>query len=174
MTGRSLAALAATAALLAGCAAQADRPAPPRPSQAASASPTASGPAYRVVRVADGDTLTVSRDGREVTVRLIGVDTPETVDRRKPVQCYGPEASAYTRRLKGQRVRLERGDQAKEKYGRELAFVWVGGRHVNLDLIQRGYARAEDYGHRHRYQRQFEAAEREARAKRVGRWGRCP
>lgn len=101
-----------------------------------------------VVRAVDGDTLDVKLDGdeREIKVRLLGVDTPETVDPRKPVQCFGKEASAFTKSLtEGMRVRLDADPQADEvdKYGRLLRNVILGdGRDLNALLVGEGYAYA--------------------------------
>ena len=82
-----------------------------------------------VVHVSDGDTITVQVGERTEKVRILGADTPETVDPRKPVQCYGPEASAHTKaRLKpGTRVQLETDAEVRDKYGRLLAYVYVDG-----------------------------------------------
>ena len=84
----------------------------------------------RVVRAVDGDTLEVRLDGGAVeTVRLIGVDTPETVKPDTPVQCFGPRASAFEHRtVEGRRVRLLVGVEPRDFYGRLLAYVWVEGR----------------------------------------------
>ena len=132
----------------------------------------------RVVRVVDGDTLVVSGVG---TVRLIGVDTPETVKPHTPVQCGGREASGFTKSLaEGQRVSLSFDGVAgrKDRYGRTLAYVWVlSGRNVeflNYDLIYRGYGREYDFaGQAYRYRSVFQRAERSARARGVGVWGAC-
>src|SRR5215510_6696699 len=103
------------------------------------------GTTYRatVVDTIDGDTIVVQfRDGARDTVRLLGVDTPETHHPTKPVQCYGPEAEAYTRsRLAGREVTLERDAEARDKYGRLLAYVIVDGARYNDELLRGGYAR---------------------------------
>ncbi len=80
-----------------------------------------------VTEVVDGDTVVVAfPGGRSETVRLLGVDTPETVDPDEPVECYGPEASAFTHaRLDGRQVRLEKDREERDRYGRLLAYVYV-------------------------------------------------
>ena len=98
---------------------------------------------YRVVDVLDGDTIVVRRAGAaEETVRLLGVDTPETHHPTKPVECFGPEASAYTTsRLLGEAVRLEDDVERRDLYDRRLAYVYVDGARFNDELLRRGYAR---------------------------------
>jgi len=120
------------------------------------------------VRVVDGDTLEL--DGGE-RVRLIGVDTPETVDPRRPVQYFGKEASAFARRLaQGRSVRLEYDQETSDRYGRTLAYVYLpDGTFLNAEIIRQGY------GHAYtrfpfRYQAEFLALEREARAQGRGLW----
>jgi micrococcal nuclease len=140
-----------------------------------------------VDRVVDGDTIVVtgavSIDGRErETVRLIGVDTPETVHPRQPVQCYGPQASAYTKaRLpKGITVtlRFDAGTTAlrdRTPSRRLLAYVWrTDGRHHNLELVKGGYARAAHYPPQDDHRDAFKQAEAKAKAANKGRWGACP
>jgi micrococcal nuclease len=121
-----------------------------------------------VVRVVDGDTLLL--DGNE-RVRLIGVDTPESVDRRRPVEYYGKEASAFTRRLaEGKRVRLAFDQQRKDRYGRTLAYVHLeDGTLLNAEIIRQGYGQAYTR-FPFRYLEQFRAYEREAREQRRGLW----
>lgn len=102
------------------------------------------------VRVVDGDTIVIEGpDGKRASVRLIGVDTPEVKHPRKPVEPHGPEASAYTKaRLVGRKVRLVRDGTAGDfdRYGRTLAYVYVGDECVNETLIREGYGRAyRDY-----------------------------
>lgn len=101
-----------------------------------------------VVRAVDGDTLEVRRDGETdpIKVRLLGVDTPESVDPRRPVECMGKEASAFTASLtNGRRVQLEADPEADEvdKYGRLLRNVILDdGRDLNALLVREGYANA--------------------------------
>ena len=131
--------------------------------------PTATkGPWRTVLRVVDGDTIILN--GRE-RVRLIGVDTPETVDPRRPVQFFGKEASAFTKRMvEGKRVRLEYDQTRKDRYGRTLAYVYLeGGTHLNAEIVKRGY------GHAYtrfpfRYLEEFRRYETEARKARRGLW----
>jgi micrococcal nuclease len=128
-----------------------------------------------VIDTVDGDTIVVRlADGRTETVRVLGVDTPETKDPRKPVQCYGPEASAYTRdRLQGRRVTLERDVELRDKYGRLLAYVYVDGERLGDELLRRGYARFLVIAPNGEHARAMLAAEMEARAERRGLWGAC-
>lgn len=133
--------------------------------------------AATVTRVVDGDTVVVDLDGREEKVRLIGIDTPETKSPTKPVQCYGKEASAHTDELLpgGTPVRLERDVEARDTYGRLLAYVYrlSDDRFVNLDLAQGGYADtlriAPNVTHADELQAAVDAAHRQA----SGLWGTC-
>src|SRR4051794_22491057 len=94
-------------------------------------------PNATVVRVIDGDTIDVDFDGRTVRVRLIGIDTPETKKPNTPVQCYGPEASAFTKHAlpEGTGVLIVRDLEARDDYGRLLGYVYRGsdGMFVNLE-----------------------------------------
>lgn len=103
----------------------------------------------RVIHVTDGDTFDVELDaepGKEFKVRMLGVNTPETVDPRRPVQCYGEQASDFTKAtLSGKRIRLEADPQADErdKYGRLLRNVILeDGTDYNAKLVAEGYANA--------------------------------
>jgi micrococcal nuclease len=101
------------------------------------------GGTVRVVRVVDGDTILVSLDGRQERVRYIGVDTPETVKPDTPVQCFGKKASAYNHALvDGRSVRLVGDAEARDRYGRLLAYVYRAGDglFVNAALVRGGYA----------------------------------
>lgn len=118
----------------------------------------------------DGDTLVV--DGVE-TVRLIGVDTPETVDPRRPVQYFGREASNFTRALAlGRMVRLEFDVDRRDRYGRTLAYVYLSdGMFLNAEIIRQGYGYAYTR-FPFRFLEAFRAYEQEARAAGRGLWGR--
>ena len=131
-----------------------------------------SGP-YPVSKVVDGDTIWVERAGRPVKVRLIGIDTPEVHDPRKPVQCFGQEATAAAESLlAGKQVLLESDpSQASiDRYGRDLAYVWVDGVLANLVLIQGGYAHEYTYDVPYRYQTLFRAAQQHAEQDGLGLW----
>ncbi len=128
-----------------------------------------------VVHVSDGDTITVQVGDRTERVRILGADTPETVDPRKPVQCYGPEASAHTKaRLKpGTHVSLETDAEARDKYGRLLAYVYVDGVRYDDELLRLGYARLLIIAPNGVHARAMLEEELEARAAHRGLWGAC-
>ncbi|MFL5892163.1 MAG: thermonuclease family protein [Solirubrobacterales bacterium] len=128
----------------------------------------------RVVRVVDGDTIVARVGGRNEYVRYIGVDTPETVKPDTPVQCFGPDASDENHRLvEGRTVRLTFDREVHDDYGRLLAYVHLGKRFVNAELVRDGYARtlaiAPNTSHAGEFQR---LAAKAARAGR-GLWGAC-
>ena len=129
----------------------------------------------RVTSVVDGDTLDVTWHGRPERVRLLGVDTPETVDPHRPVGCYGPEAAAFThRRLQGRTVRLRFDRQRRDRYGRLLAYVEVDGRRFNDELLTDGYARLLVIPPNGRRGRAMLDEELAARSAGRGLWGACP
>jgi micrococcal nuclease len=126
-----------------------------------------------VSRVIDGDTVELSnRD----YVRYIGADSPETVDPRKPVQCFGVEATRRNKELvEGKSVRLEKDVSDRDKYGRLLRYVYLqDGTFVNLELIKEGYAAASIFPPDVKYADVFNAAEKEARGLKRGLWNSCP
>ncbi len=142
------------------------------------ASPTAAGGHGRettVTRVVDGDTMHVSLHGRDVTIRFIGVDTPETVAPGQPIECFGPEASRFaTRALTGERVRLEFDVERIDPYGRTLAYVWMpDGTMFNQALVRHGFATVATYPPDTKYVERFEAAQRAAKSANRGLWGAC-
>jgi micrococcal nuclease len=127
-----------------------------------------------VVRVIDGDTIEVRISGRREDVRLIGVDTPETVKPGTPVQCFGPQASHFTHQLlEGKQVRLVFGVERRDIYGRLLAYVHLRRRFVNALLIRRGLARTLTIPPNDRFAPLLHGLE--LRAARAGRglWGAC-
>jgi endonuclease YncB( thermonuclease family) len=136
----------------------------------------------RVDRVVDGDTIVVTRQGvsSTETVRLVGVDAPESVDPDRPVGCFGPEASEYLTDLltPGTAVYLEvdpvQGDT--DRYGRLLRYVYEftadgPGNSINLRLLSEGYAEA--YRGDHRRASEYDDAKREAEASGAGLWSAC-
>jgi micrococcal nuclease len=131
-------------------------------------------PTATVVEVIDGDTVDVRLDGQVVRLRLIGIDTPEVVDPRQPVQCFGREASAKAHALlDGQTVALEADptQDDRDRYGRLLRYVWLpDGRPFNLEMIAQGYAFEYTYDLPYKYQAQFQQAERVAREQGRGLW----
>jgi micrococcal nuclease len=130
-----------------------------------------------VVRVVDGDTVRVRLGRTTQTVRYIGVDTPETVKPNEPVQCFGPQASAYNKHLvANRRVRLQFGPERHDRYGRLLAYVYVVGekRSVSAELVARGYGRVIAIAPNTAHVRAYLRLERSARHERLGLWGACP
>lgn len=133
-------------------------------------------PWSRVISVVDGDTLVVRVDGHRETVRLIGIDTPETKHPTKPVGCFGPEASAHTAALlvPGSLIRLERDREARDRYGRLLVYAFTSeGLFINLHLVQAGFATTLPIEPNTAHQLAFADAARDAQAARRGLWGKC-
>lgn len=131
---------------------------------------------YVVLQVKDGDTFTANVDGHEITVRMLGIDTPETVDPRKSVQCYGKEASDQTKKLLSKqkvRLKLNPNREEKDKYGRYLSYVYLGDVFVNESLLQDGYAREYTFGKPYQYQKEFREIESQAKEAKKGLWGVC-
>lgn len=135
---------------------------------------------HEVVKVIDGDTITIKMGEKNETVRLIGIDTPETVDTRVEVQCFGKESSAKLKSLlTGKKVYLEmdEGEGERDKYRRLLAYVLRDdGLHINKYLIEEGYAYEYTYDSAYKYQDEFKDAEKEAKAGQKGLWAPdvCP
>jgi micrococcal nuclease len=131
----------------------------------------------QVVRVVDGDTIHVRVGGREETVRYIGVDTPESVKPGAPVECFAKKASAFNHRLVGgEKVRLVPDAEARDRYGRLLAYVYRvrDKRFVNASLIRRGYAVPLTIPPNVAHVRQFRHLASAARRAGRGLWSSCP
>lgn len=128
-----------------------------------------------VLRVADGDTFRVSIAGKSETVRIIGIDTPETVDPRKEVQCYGKEASDRLKELlAGAEVTLARNPaEDRDKYRRMLRYVELRGEDIGARMIREGYAFSYK-AYPHPRLEAYNALEKAARAEKRGLWTACP
>lgn len=148
----------------------------------AGTSPTISGPSgesvregpYRVVRVVDGDTFTIKLGSQTTKVRVIGIDTPESVDPRRPVQCFGKEASARASALlSGKNVWLEvdPNQDTRDRFGRLLRFVWIDNTSdFGLTMIRDGFALEYTYDLPYRYQAQYRSAQVAAKEADAGLW----
>lgn len=127
--------------------------------------------AVKVIRVIDGDTIEIEGGER---VRYVGIDTPETVDPRKPVQCFGIEASNKNKELvEGKMARLEKDITDRDKYKRLLRYVWIDDILVNQALVEQGFAKSYSYPPDIKYQDKFVAAEKKARENKLGLWTAC-
>ena len=144
---------------------------------AAPTAPVSDPGAAEVVTVIDGDTIEVRVGGRVERVRLLGIDTPESVDPNRPVECHGPEASAFTRQLlpEGTAVRLERDQEPRDHFDRLLAYVFRAddGVFVNEAILAAGEAEVLSIDPNHAYASQLAAAADAARAAGAGLWGGC-
>ena len=128
-----------------------------------------------VTRVVDGDTIEVDYKGSTVDIRLIGIDTPETVHPSEPVECFGPAASRFTTTsLTGETVRLEFDVERRDYYGRMLSYVWDEGKLFNNTLVQRGFATVSTYPPNVKYVDRFTAAQNQAEGAGRGLWEGCP
>lgn len=128
---------------------------------------------YAIVRVVDGDTFKIMFNGKEESVRLIGVDTPESVnpDKSKNNE-YGKIASDFTKSyLENKEVSLEFDVQERDKYGRLLAYVYIDGEMFNKVLLQEGYAQLDTVPPNVKYVNDFKEIQKEARDNNKGFWG---
>lgn len=130
-----------------------------------------------VVKHTDGDTLTIRLGDTDEKVRLIGIDTPETKKPGTPVECFGKEASAHIQELLplGTAVRVERDAEARDRYGRLLAYVYrqSDGLFVNLAMVRDGYAGQLTIPPNVAHADEFTSAAREAREANRGLWSAC-
>jgi micrococcal nuclease len=125
----------------------------------------------KVTRVIDGDTIEVNINGKTSTVRYIGIDAPEMVDTRTPVQHLGKESLDKNRELAdGKVVRLEKDISETDKYGRLLRYVYVGSLFINAELVRLGYASAISYPPDIKYQDKFLELQKLAREAKLGLW----
>jgi micrococcal nuclease len=127
-----------------------------------------------VSKVIDGDTLDVTQRGETRRVRLIGINTPETLDPRKPVECFGREASNFSKHVATGKVVTLESDPTQDvvdKYGRLLAYVYLpDGTMLNKKLVAEGYAYEYTYKTPYLRQGEFKEAEKNARSMALGLW----
>lgn len=177
-----LLALAAVSLILIACADDGATTSTPSPRSSPGASPTrTAGPnaalpagltPAKVTRVVDGDTIEVEIAGQEYTLRYIGINTPETVDPRRPVECFGHEASDFNKQLVlGAAVGLEEDVSETDQFGRLLRYVWLDDEMVNATLVREGYAQASAYPPDVKYEDLFSTLQAEAAASGRGLWG---
>lgn len=141
-----------------------------------------------IVRVVDGDTIVANIDGKEYKIRLIGVNTPETVHPSKPVEYYGKEASEFTKSVitEGREIYLEKDVSDVDRYGRMLRYVWlqvpkeqlnpsdsdIDNNMFNALLLKDGYAQVSTFPPDVNYQEHFLELEKIAKEEKKGLWGK--
>ena len=129
---------------------------------------------YTVTRVVDGDTFVIDYEGKEDKIRLIGINTPETVDPRKPIQCFGKEASKQMKSLaEGKLVGLEFDESQgyRDIYGRLLAYAYLSdGEMLNRKMLADGYAYEYTYMKPYKYQKEFRELQKFAEQNKRGLW----
>ena len=129
-------------------------------------------PQYNIIRVVDGDTIVIDYNGTDEKVRLIGVDTPESVhpDKSKNTE-FGDIVSSYSKeKLDGQKVGIEFDVQERDQYGRLLAYVYVGDKMYNKSLLKKGYASVATFPPNVKYVDEFTAIQKKAVDKGKGMW----
>jgi micrococcal nuclease len=130
------------------------------------------------VAVVDGDTVELAVGGATERARLLGIDTPETVHPDRPVECFGPEASARTKDLlpAGTVVLLQRDEEARDRFGRLLVYLWrqADGLFVNGALVSEGFADTLRIEPNTARSADLSARRAAARAAGLGRWSSCP
>lgn len=127
---------------------------------------------YEVIRVVDGDTFVVNYNGKDEKVRLIGVDTPESVhpNGEKNTE-FGKTVSSYSKQmLTGKQVVLEFDVDERDQYGRLLAYVYIDGQMYNKLLLEKGYAKIATYPPNVKYVDDFTVIQKQARENKEGLW----
>jgi micrococcal nuclease len=165
-----IAAAVAVSALGAGCDSSG-------PSTATTMSPGALDANATIGYIVDGDTVDVILDGREERIRLIGIDTPETKQRDTPIECFGPEATAFIESLLpiGTPVRIERDTVNRDDYGRLLGYVFRAddGIFVNYEIVRQGFAQPLTIEPNTTHAALFVDASRAAERDDIGLWSAC-
>ena len=138
---------------------------------------TSDGPNATVVRIVDGDTIVARVDGTDERIRMIGIDTPESVKQDSPVECYGPEASQHLKELipPGTPVRLELDVEPRDKFDRLLAYVFRSDDDlfVNRAMVADGYAESFVYKPNVAFTSTLQDASRAAKSAGAGLWTAC-
>jgi micrococcal nuclease len=128
---------------------------------------------YFVSRVVDGDTIVVQKDGQEYRVRMIGIDTPETVHPSKPVECFGLESTKKLKSLVEEKYVTLEPDETQDdidRYGRLLRYVYLDEKDINLIMIREGYAFEYTYMIPYTKQEEYISAQSFARENEIGLW----
>ena len=129
---------------------------------------------YTIVKVIDGDTVDIKKDDVIQKVRLIGINTPESVDPRRGVECFGAEASDYMKSIASDRevyIELDDTQSKYDKYGRLLAYIYLtDGQMLNRKMIAGGYAHEYTYDKPYKYQKDFKDIEKFAKNNSRGLW----
>jgi micrococcal nuclease len=134
---------------------------------------------YTVSGVSDGDTISITKDlenGKQekIKVRLIGINTPESVDPRRPVECFGKEASAHMKSIANGEsvyVELDSSQDTYDKYDRLLGYVFLeDGQMLNRKMVADGYAYEYTYANPYKYQKDFKDLQRFAKNEKRGLW----
>lgn len=132
-------------------------------------------PENKVVKVVDGDTIDVLVNKKITRVRLIGINTPETLDPRKEIECFGPEASDKLKEtLEGKIIELKNDptQDSEDKYGRQLRYVFLNGENINQKMVSEGYAFEYTYKKPYQLQKEFRNSEIKAKENSLGLWNK--
>ena len=151
---------------------------PDRPARSQQVPDGGEGLPGRIVSVTDGDTVVIDfGSGEDERVRLIGIDTPETVKPNSPVECWGPEASARAEELlpEGTTVLAQRDEEVRDRYGRLLLYLWRAddGLFINHQMLAEGHAETLSIAPNTSRRSEFSAAAARAREEGLGLWGAC-
>jgi micrococcal nuclease len=132
----------------------------------------------QVRRIVDGDTVELSNGQK---IRMLNIDTPETVKANTPIKCYGKEATDFTKKLlQDKMVQLTVDREANDQYGRGLRFIFLDGvdtsnieNSVNAEMVKSGFAKMVVYKPNNTFAKEFQSYENEAKSKNLGVWGNC-
>jgi micrococcal nuclease len=131
---------------------------------------------YLVTNVLDGDTFEIKIGKSIWKVRMLGIDTPETLDPRKGVECFGHEASDKTKEILSNKqigLDLDSSQEEIDKFNRLLAYVYLDHQFINKYLLENGFAREYTYNKAYKFQKDFKKAEKEAKNNKIGLWKSC-